>query len=276
MYPRPWPRPPTSLFPPIRLPQPRWLYRFILWLLLALMISYLWGAAIWPRRYVFPGLFGEAVFSVQTAEPLIALTFDDGPNPDYTPQILDILATHGVKATFFMVGRAMVTHPEVAAQVMQQGHEIGNHTWHHYSLNYLGPRAIRWELEATDDLIRQLGYGADIPFRSPYGHNLLFLPWVLNAMHRANVLWSIDPLDWDAKSAAEVMARLDGHLHPGGILLLHDGDATPNGLVYGTRAPTVEAVEQILTTYSAQGYRFVTLSELQAAGPRALWGQADR
>jgi peptidoglycan-N-acetylglucosamine deacetylase len=244
--------------------------------LFALILSYLWGTVVWPRRYVVPQVFGEAIFSVQTTEPLIALTFDDGPNPAYTPQILDILAAHGVKATFFMVGRAIEAHPEVAAQVMQQGHEIGNHTWHHYSLNYLGPRAIHWELESTDDLIRQLGYQAPIPFRSPYGHSLLFLPWVLNQMHRANVLWSIDPKDWDAKSADEVITRLDGNLHCGGILLLHDGDATPDGLVYGTRAPTVEAVEQILTTYSAQGYRFVTLSELMAAGPRALWGQSHR
>ncbi|HIK46219.1 MAG TPA: hypothetical protein IGR64_15255, partial [Leptolyngbyaceae cyanobacterium M65_K2018_010] len=116
-----------------------------------------------------------------------------------------------------------------------------------------------------------LGYGEAIPFRPPYGHNRWFLPWVLNQMQRANIFWSIDPKDWEAKSAEVILSRLQGKIHAGGILLLHDGDALPNRLVYGTRAPTVEALGAILDTYLAQGYRFVTLSELMAAGPPALW-----
>ncbi|HIK43459.1 MAG TPA: polysaccharide deacetylase family protein, partial [Leptolyngbyaceae cyanobacterium M65_K2018_010] len=122
-------------------------------LLLVLCLSCLWSNVVWPRRYVVPGLFGQAVFSVQTTAPLVALTFDDGPNPLYTPQILDILAAHGVKATFFMVGQAMASYPEVAAQVIRQGHEVGNHSWSHHSLNRLGPAAIRREITTTDVLI---------------------------------------------------------------------------------------------------------------------------
>lgn len=239
------------------------------WLLLTVLMCHLWSSVFWPQRYVFPQLFGQSVFSVNTAAPLVALTFDDGPNPHYTPQILDILADYGVKATFFMVGQAIEDYPDIAQQVIQQGHEVGNHTWHHYSLNYLGPGTIYHEIETTDISIRALGYGGPIPFRPPYGHNLLFLPWVLNHMGRANVFWSIDPKDWDAKSPGAILTGVAQQIHNGGIILLHDGDARPRGPVEGSRELTVAATALILKTYLAQGYRFVTLAELLAAADTA-------
>jgi peptidoglycan/xylan/chitin deacetylase (PgdA/CDA1 family) len=244
---------------------------FCLWFLMALTVVCLWGGVIWPRRYVLPQIFGRAVFSVQTPEPVLALTFDDGPDPRYTPEIARILSERGVKATFFMVGQAIQAHPDVVRQVMDQGHEIGNHTWDHRSLNFQGPQAIRHQIESTDQILADLGYQGSILFRPPFGHSLLFLPWVLNHMDRANVFWSIDPQDWDATEPEQILAALAPQIHNGGIILLHDGDANPYGTGVKPRDTTVAALPLILDTYLAQGYRFVTLSDLLKEGEPVLW-----
>jgi peptidoglycan/xylan/chitin deacetylase (PgdA/CDA1 family) len=250
---------------------PKWVRHFILWFLVALSVLSLWGRVIWPRRYVLPQIFGQAVFAVNTSSPLLALTFDDGPDPRYTLEILEILAEREVKATFFMVGHAIRQYPEVASQVIAQGHEIGNHTWNHHSLNFKPPQEIYHQLQVTDQILRDLGYQGPIPFRPPFGHNMLFLPWVLNYMERANIFWSIDPQDWDAREPTQILEALAPQIHNGGIMLLHDGDANPRGTGVKSRHVTVAALPIILDTYLAKGYQFVTLSELLGEGPPVLW-----
>jgi len=108
---------------------------------------------------------------VQTAEKVVALTFDDGPDPRYTQDIGHILVEAGATGTFFVMGRHVAQHPEVVQTLMAQGHELGNHTWSHPSLRLKSPQMIREELESTDQLLRDLGYTAPIPFRAPYGHS---------------------------------------------------------------------------------------------------------
>lgn len=245
--------------------------RFGLWVLLVLLLSSLWGSVLWPRRYVLPQLFGTAVFSVHTTHPMVALTFDDGPDPRYTDRIAELLSTYQVTGTFFMVGKAIQAHPEVAQTVVDLGHEIGNHSWDHHSLNYLGPQAIRYEIESTDQIIRRLGYDGPIPFRPPFGHNLLFLPWVLNQMHRPLVFWNIQLQDWDGLPPQTMLDQLDQVIRGGAIILLHDGDANPRDPGPGNRENTVALVQLILDTYIPQGYHFVSLSDLLRAGPRGLW-----
>jgi peptidoglycan/xylan/chitin deacetylase (PgdA/CDA1 family) len=242
----------------------------MLWFLIALTVSFLWGGVFWPRRYVFPQIFGQAVFSVRTSSPVLALTFDDGPDPRYTPAILAVLARYDVKATFFMVGSAIEQHPQIVRQVIARGHEVGNHTWNHHSLNLQTPQAIRYQIETTDQILRNLGYRGPILFRPPFGHNMLFLPWVLNHMNRANIFWNIDPKDWDATQPEQILAALAPQIQRGGIILLHDGDAHPNGTGVKPRDVTVATLPKILETYLAQGYRFVTLSELLQEGPPTL------
>jgi peptidoglycan/xylan/chitin deacetylase (PgdA/CDA1 family) len=238
--------------------------------LMALVLVALWGKVVWPHRYVWPEVFGHAVFSVNTTAPVLALTFDDGPDPQYTPQILAILADRDIKATFFMVGQAIEAHPEVAHQVIDQGHEVANHTWSHHSLNFMGPGKIRQEIEATDHILRQLGYQQTLLFRAPFGHSLMFLPWVLNHMGRIHVFWNIDPQDWDATSPQQILTALTPQIQKGGIILLHDGDANPKGTGTKPRDPTVAALPSILDTYLAQGYHFVTLSEMLEMGTPVL------
>jgi len=250
-------------------------HRMGLWCLAALVASSLWGTVVWPRRYVLPQLFGEAVFWVRpsqpNSQPRVALTFDDGPDPRYSAFIAQILADRQAVGTFFMVGQAMAQHPATARTVIRLGHEVGNHSWSHRSLNYQTPASIRQELESTDRMIQDLGYAGPLHFRPPFGHNLLFLPWVLNHMQRPIAFWNIQLQDWDAPPPAVMLAQLDAHIHDGAIVLLHDGDANPRSDGRHSRDNTVALVELILDTYIPQGYRFVGLSELVRAGTPQRW-----
>lgn len=237
--------------------------------------KYVWIAAVvavliivftklfWPNRYIASWVFGEGVYKVQTSEKVVALTFDDGPDPRYTEQIGEILSEADAKGTFFVMGRHVEQHPEIIQTLMTQGHEIGNHTWNHPSLRMMSPQAIREELESTDQILRELGYAEPITFRSPYGHSLFVLPYVLKQRQQANILWTVQMNDWKPERPNIMMELLAPKFEPGAIILLHDGDGESKG---ADRRNTVTVVRQILEKYQAEGYRFVTISELLANG----------
>jgi peptidoglycan/xylan/chitin deacetylase (PgdA/CDA1 family) len=251
-----------ALLPPLPKLLRRW-GRFLAIILGIAAVSVIWCNGFWPNRYVLPGLFGEGIYSVQTPEKLVALTFDDGPDPRYTEEISQILTQAGGKGTFFMIGKHAEQYPEIVQHLIAQGHEIGNHTWNHPSLRYKSVNRVRQELETTDRLLRDLGYQADIPFRSPYGHSLFSLPTVLKARHQANILWTVHLRDWEPASVEFMMNRLAATIKPGAIVLLHDADGTSRG---ADRSNTVEVVRQIVAHYGAEGYQFVTISELLQQG----------
>jgi peptidoglycan/xylan/chitin deacetylase (PgdA/CDA1 family) len=223
----------------------------------------LFNNVLWPNRYLAPWLFGEGFYKINTTEKVVALTFDDGPDPRYTAEIGQILADAEAPSTFFVMGRHAEQHPEIVQTLMAQGHELGNHTWSHPSLRLMSPQAIRDELESTDHLLRELGYTKPIPFRSPYGHSLFVLPQVLRQRQQANVLWTVQMNDWKPEDPDVMMELLAPKFESGAIILLHDGDGESEG---ADRANTVTVVRQILETYQAQGYQFVTVSELLTRG----------
>ncbi|MEM6518538.1 MAG: polysaccharide deacetylase family protein [Cyanobacteria bacterium P01_C01_bin.70] len=236
------------------------------WLAVALAVALaivLFDNVLWPNRYRVPVLFGQAVYKVQTDEKVVALTFDDGPDPRYTEQIGQILAAAGAPSTFFVMGRHVEQHPEIVQSLIAQGHELGNHTWSHPSLRLKTPAAIRQELESTDQLLRDLGYTKSIPFRSPYGHSWLVLPQVLKQRHQANILWTVQMNDWKPEDPTVMMELLAPAFENGAIILMHDGDGESEG---ADRSNTVTLVQMILDKYLAQGYRFVTVSELLESG----------
>ncbi|MGF1522190.1 MAG: polysaccharide deacetylase family protein [Leptolyngbyaceae cyanobacterium] len=227
---------------------------------LVLLLGTQW---FWPHRYLMPWVLGEEIYRVQTAEKLVALTFDDGPDPRYTQQISQILADAGARSTFFVLGRHAAQYPDLLDVLVQQGHELGNHTWTHPSLRLKSPRAIRAELESTDRFLREHGYDQPIPFRSPYGHSLFALPYVLEQRQQPNILWTVQLNDWKPEEPDVMMALLEPKFSSGAIILLHDGDGESEG---GDRSNTVEVVRLILAKYQPLGYRFVTVSELLASG----------
>lgn len=240
----------------------RWLRLIAISGAIALSI-FLFDRVLWPNRYFVPWLFGDAFYQVQTADKVVALTFDDGPDPRYTEQIGQLLTDAGAKGTFFVMGQHAAQHPEIVQTLMAQGHEIGNHTWSHPSLKLKSPQMIRAELESTDQLIRDLGYTAPILFRSPYGHSWFTLPHVLKQRQQANVLWTVQMNDWKPEPPDVMMQLLAPKFGNGAIILMHDGDGESAG---ADRRNTVTLVQMILDKYAAEGYRFVTVSELLATG----------
>ncbi|MFL5347664.1 MAG: polysaccharide deacetylase family protein [Hyalangium sp.] len=203
-------------------------------------------------------VFGELYARVETPEKVVALTFDDGPSPANTPAVLELLARHQVKATFFMVGQNIEKHRELAARVLAEGHQLANHSYSHKRLVLHSPAFVEEEISRTDALLREVGVRGEILFRAPYGKKLFVLPWLLARDHRKDILFDAVPDDDTTQDAGLITSRVLGAVRPGSIILLHDG--------WGAKPGTLEAAGRILESLKAQGYRFVTVSELLALG----------
>ena len=202
------------------------------------------------RKYDAPQLFGKAITKVDTHKKLIALTFDDGPNPPYTQQIIDLLDEHNAKASFFVLGRNAVKYPKELESIYQSGHEIGNHSWDHKRLIFKSPSYIKSQIASTDSIIRVSGYTREIYFRAPFGNKLFVLPWVLKQMNKKHILFNIVVYDWKDFTIKELLESIDQQIENGSIIDLHEN------------ATTVELTQSILEKYSKEGYQFVTVSEL--------------
>jgi peptidoglycan/xylan/chitin deacetylase (PgdA/CDA1 family) len=197
-------------------------------------------------------LFGDYVVRVDTEEKVVALTFDDGPDPFHTPRVLKVLDRYHVKATFFMMGRNVERYPAVAREVLARGHEIGNHSYSHPKLILMSPRRVRDEIERTDQLLRGIGVSGEIHFRPPHASKFVVLPYVLVQMNKLSVLGDVDPEEWKRPGAAVMTESILRQTRPGSIIGLHD----PLG------AETLRTLEDSIKALAAQGYRFVTVSEL--------------
>ena len=182
----------------------------------------------------------------------IALTFDDGPWPKTTTQILDILKENNIKATFFWVGRYLQTYPEIGKQVAAAGHAIGNHTWNHQYLKYNEDGAAR-EIDRTSSLIEELTGIQTSIFRPPGGILNNGLAAYAQKKNYAVVMWSADSFDWRTLTES-LMDNVMRQAKSGGIVLMHDGG--------GNRARTVKALPDIIARLRKEGYIFVTVPEL--------------
>lgn len=211
------------------------------------------------RHWSQTRLIGPIIQRVDTEEKLIALTFDDGPNPPFTEEILAELTRHEAKATFFMIGEQAEKHPETVAAVLKQGSQVGNHGWSHRRLLGRTPFGVSREIKRTDQLLQNLGSQKLIPFRAPFAAQFISVPLVLALMQKPNVMFDVSPDDWRGEQAKVIADRILSQVQPGSIVLLHDGG--------GDRKQTVKAVRRILTELSKQGYRFVTTETLMAVGP---------
>ena len=220
-----------------------------------IVLAVVGAAAIGLRELVNSStfqLFGDYVARVDTNERVVALTFDDGPDPYYTPRVLAVLDQQQVKATFFMMGRNVERYPDVAGDVLRRGHEIGNHSYSHPKLVLMSPRRVRDEIERTDKLLRDIGVSGDIHFRPPHAAKFIVLPCVLMQMNKLTVLGDVDPEEWKRRPAAVMTESILRQVRPGSIIGLHD----PAG------AETLRTLENILPALAAQGYRFETVSAL--------------
>ena len=199
-------------------------------------------------------LFGALTYHAETEEKVIALTFDDGPTKN-VDQLLPLLDKYNVKATFFLIGNEIEKHPDEAKKIVGAGHQIGNHTYSHKRMVLKSPSFIKEEIEKTDELIRIIGYTEEIDFRPPYGKKFIGLPYYLNKHNKETIMWSLDPETYYT-SVNEKISYVMENIEPGSIILLHP--------MYDQTGETLQVVETILKELTNEGYRFVTVDELQA------------
>ena len=197
------------------------------------------GPQTWPK------LLG------QDGPGVVYLTFDDGPTPDWTPRVLELLARHRAQATFFVVGRNAAAHPELVRQAYAAGHGVGNHTWSHRRLTRLGAGALEAEVGATS-LAIQRATGAPVRcLRPPYATVDAATAGRARALGLRLVMWDVDSNDWRRPGAGVITGRVLGRVRSGDVVLLHDGG--------GDRSQTLAALQQILASLTAGGFRFSSL-----------------
>lgn len=199
-------------------------------------------------------IFGELVNHGNTTEKVVALTYDDGPNPPYTNQLLEILQHNQIKATFFVIGKQAEKYPETVRLILSKGHEVGNHSYSHTQLIFKNLFFVHSEIEKTDRILRQLGVKQEINFRAPYGRKLLALPYILVKMQKKNILWNVDSKDYEASNSESIVNCVIKNVRSGSIILMHDGG--------GDRSLTIAATEILIKVLQKKGYIFKTISEI--------------
>jgi peptidoglycan/xylan/chitin deacetylase (PgdA/CDA1 family) len=208
---------------------------------------------------------GISFSRVMVSGNYVAMTFDDGPHPQNTPRLLDILRVRNIKATFFVIGQSVDLYPQIIRRTVAEGHEIGNHTYTHRLLSKLSDSEIALDLlRCRDAVVRAAGVHPRT-MRPPYGG----LPqrqreMVYNTCGYPTILWSVDPLDWKRPGPSVVSSRILHATTSGSIILSHD-----------LHAPTVDAMPATLDGLLRRGFQFVTVSQLLAMKSEALTAQAD-
>ncbi|MBE6585209.1 MAG: chitooligosaccharide deacetylase [Ruminococcaceae bacterium] len=184
----------------------------------------------------------------------IALTFDDGPHPYYTPIILKILEEYGIKATFFMIGENISYYPAAAEAVLAAGHEIGNHTNHHKGMKALTDHEIRKEIEDCEDVIFSLAEYKPTLIRPPEGAMNDQVRRVIGDLRYRIILWDVDTRDWAHTPPKEICRHVLQEIEAGDIILMHD--------FIGHNSPTPQALRLMIPALLDKGYKFVTVGEL--------------
>ncbi len=222
------------------------------------------------RAAAFPTVTGA-----RTGAPVAAITFDDGPDPETTPAVLEVLARHGAKATFFLIGTRAAQHPELVARIVAEGHAIGNHSWDHPALPTLSAAGARDQLRRAQAAITAAAPGTAVTLmRPPYGDQSLASYRAARRQGLTPVIWSVVGADWADEDGATIAARILQGLHPGAIVLLHDSLGSFSDERHRDRGPMLAALDAVLAARpeSGPGWRFVTVPALLAEGkPRRRW-----
>jgi peptidoglycan-N-acetylglucosamine deacetylase len=216
------------------------------------------GAAAWVGWAWLPHLFTPAcVWRGPRTGRRLALTFDDGPDPGWTPRVLDALAAAGVRATFFLVGERAQRAPALVRRLADEGHEIGNHSWSHRSLWLCGPRATAREIHHAHDRLADLAGAAPRHFRPPWGMVNAVMFRRLRDVGEQCVFWSIQPEGQRPAAAERQVEYVLSRATPGAIVDLHDAEGTP-----GAPGRLLQALPPLLAGLRERGYTCTTVGDL--------------
>jgi peptidoglycan/xylan/chitin deacetylase (PgdA/CDA1 family) len=204
--------------------------------------------------------FGRTFAEGLRGSKQIALTYDDGPNDPHTLKLLDVLAKHSVRATFFMIGRYVLQRPDIARAVAQAGHVIGNHTFTHPLLIFKSAAQTRTELlDCRSALQDTIGEHSNL-FRPPFGGRRPATLRIARKLGLQTVMWNVTGYDWNAPPAAVIEKKVARQMRGGDVILLHDGGHRALG---ADRAQTVIATDNLIWRYKDEGYEFVTVEDMR-------------
>lgn len=202
--------------------------------------------AQWPPRNIY--------LKKENTQNKIALTFDDGPHPVQTPEILDILKEYDIKSTFFVLGQYAERNPDIIKRIIAEGHEIGNHSYSHKSLKNLPDSEILDEVTKTENVLENIAGIRPKVFRTPGGYWEGHMVELIRSLGYDIVLWSVDPRDWMHTPVDEIAENVIQNTQSGDIILMHDS------IPYGTNTP--EALRKFIPILLDKGFNFVKVSDL--------------
>jgi peptidoglycan-N-acetylglucosamine deacetylase len=212
--------------------------------------------------------YGATFASLPRGSKQLALTYDDGPNDPHTLRLMDVLAKHDVRATFFLIGRYVQRRPDIVRELVKAGHVVGNHTFTHPLLIFQPAAEIKSQLEnCARALTDAVGKHSNL-FRPPFGGRRPAVMRIVRERGLVPVMWNVTGYDWNAPSAEHIERKVAGHVRGGDVILLHDG----GHLAFGSdRSLTVAATDRLIARYKAEGYEFATIPEMmQKAVSRQL------
>lgn len=204
-------------------------------------------------------LYGRTFTGIKRKSRRLALTYDDGPNDPHTLRLLDVLARHQVQATFFLIGRFVKQRPDIAREIKRAGHVIGNHTFAHPNLIFSSSGQTRLELQNCSGTLADVLGESPRLFRPPFGGRRPNTLRIARAMGLEPVMWNVTGYDWRGEPAEWVEEKVRKQICGGNVILLHDGSHAAFG---GDRSQTVIATDWLIGRYKAEGYEFVTVTEM--------------
>jgi peptidoglycan-N-acetylglucosamine deacetylase len=203
--------------------------------------------------------YGRNFVRLPAGSKQIALTYDDGPNDPHTLRLLEVLAKYDARATFFLIGRYVEQRPDIAREVADAGHAIGNHSFTHPHLIFSTNSETRNQLERCQRAIANAVGQSPKIFRPPFGGRRPGTFQIARSLGLEPVMWSITGFDWNVPRAERIVERVSARIRGGDVILLHDGSHLAMG---GDRAQTVIATEQLLERWKSKGYGFVSVQEM--------------
>jgi|LSQX01.1.fsa_nt_gb peptidoglycan/xylan/chitin deacetylase (PgdA/CDA1 family) len=226
----------------------------ILLVLIIIFLIYCFLPSYWARNH------SKKVLRKGSAQKkVIALTFDDGPNPNYTPKLLDILREHQVPATFFIMGKQAQRYPDIVKHINEEGHTLGLHSYRHSHAWLMSPITTIRDMNQTYNILKDILGKAPNWYRPPWGTFNILSMFAARRLNLNVAYWSIEAQDWAKDTTVEhIYNTVINKIHPGAIIVLHDNQGAP-----GAPERTLKALPTIINTLKGQGFRFVSLDEMK-------------